>query len=128
MKADQQFAHLLLALTLCLGVGTTVVGQNPVIFNGGISLEERANAPITGTKLVFFVRAGNFLSGVSVVVRNAAGVEVVNTVTTGPWLILDLPNGRYRVSASIASGESQGVEFDVDGAAQEFGLMFTSLN
>lgn len=105
-------------------VTTTVSAQEPVLFNGGISSEERASAPTTGTKLVFSVRAGIFLSNVSVVVKNADGQEVVNTVTKGPWLILNLPAGRYRLTASIDSGETQGQMVDFDGASKEVGFMF----
>lgn len=117
-----------LLLVLCAVVmNSAVLAQERVLFNGGISREERANAPATGTKLVFFVRAGNFLSDVNVIVKNEAGQEMVNTVTRGPWLILDLPAGRYQVNASLDSGEMQSLMIDVDGTPKEIGFMFTSV-
>ncbi len=122
-----RYSFSLLAMLFAVIVNTTVSAQEIILFNGGISSEERASAPTTGTKLVFFVRAGNFLSAVSVVVKNEAGQEVVNTVTKGPWLILNLPAGRYQVSASIDSGETLGLMIDFDGTAKEVGFMFTTV-
>lgn len=118
---------VILLLMLGASVNTGAVAQDYILFNGGISANERAEAPTNGTKLVFFVRAGNFLSAVSVVVSTAAGEILVNTVTEGPWLILDLPNGRYSVRASIPSGETQSLSIEVDGSNKEIGFMFTSV-
>lgn len=113
---------------LCVAVlmllGSVVSAQDVVLFNGGVGAEERATAPATGTRLVFFVETGNFLSGVQVVVKNDSGTEVVNTVTKGPWLILNLPNGRYRVSATLGENNAQGGYIDVDGSNKEFAYMF----
>lgn len=120
--------YVLLFVVTFVAVGNTAaLAQDRVLFNGGISLEERMSAPATGTKLTFFVRAGNFLSNVSVVVKDQSGQELVNTVTRGPWLILDLPAGRYQVSASIDSGETQSLVIAVDDKPQEIGFMFTSV-
>lgn len=126
MQTVRRLVFLFL-VTLLAVTNITALAQDRVIFNGGISLEERMTAPTTGTKLVFFVRAGNFLSDVQVVVKDQSGQELVNTVSKGPWLILDLPAGRYRVSASIDSGETQSVEIAVENRPQEFGFMFTSV-
>ena len=119
--------HFPLLLVLLLMPGLPAAAQDYVVFNGGISTEERATAPDTGTRLVFFVRAGNFLSNVTVLVKDASGRELVNTVTLGPWLILNLPAGRYQVQASIAEGETQSLAIDVDGSSREYGFMFTSV-
>lgn len=103
------------------------VAQEYILFNGGVTTEERESAPKEGTKLSFFVRAGNYLSNVSVVVRNQAGQVLVDMVTDGPWLILDLPNGTYQVTATISNGEAQGLAVTVDGSTQEIGFMFRSV-
>ena len=117
----------LLLITVLLSLShISMAASEVIVFNGGISQEERATAPAGGTRLVFFVRSGSFLSNVTVNVKNAAGAEVVNTVTRGPWLILNLPDGRYHVVASIPSGEAQGLDIDVMGN-REFGFMFTSV-
>lgn len=113
----------LLLLSCCL-LCPPAFAQDPVIWNGGITLEERATAPTEGTKLVFFVKGGNFLSDVRVEIRDASRKVVVDTVTKGPWLILDLPQGRYSVRATTKGGEAQGGYIDVTGGRQEFGYMF----
>ena len=101
-----------------------VAPEDPVVFNGGISLEERASAPEEGTKLEFFVSGGEYLSDVQVVVADEAGNELVNTVTDGPWLILDLPDGQYDVQASLGGGNVQSGTITVDSRSEQFGYMF----
>lgn len=105
-----------------------VAPEDPVVFNGGISLEERASAPQEGTKLEFFVASGAYLSDVNVRIEDQAGNEVVNTVTDGPWLILDLPEGEYNVYASFEDTGEQSGQITVDSRSQQFGYMFPSEN
>jgi hypothetical protein len=105
-----------------------VAPEDPVVFNGGISSEERASAPQEGTKLEFFLTSGPYLADVHVVVADAAGNELVNTVTDGPWLILDLPNGQYNVQASLNEAQVQGGMITVDERAENFGFMFSAEN
>lgn len=119
--------NLLLMLALLVPV-TAFTAQDYILFNGGVSQEERAAAPTTGVRLTFFISAGNYLSGVAVSVKNSAGDELVNTVTEGPWLILDLPAGEYAVRASLDSGEIQSQRINVTGQRQEIGFRFTSVN
>lgn len=119
------YKHLFMSsLLLCAGIASGSDGV--VIWTGGVSLEERAAAPAEGTKLQFFGREGNYLSDVTVVVKDADGRELVNTMTLGPWLILDLPPGRYSVLATLQNGVAQGGIIDVDGSRQEFGYRFSS--
>lgn len=101
---------------------------DPVVFNGGISLEERASAPQEGTKLEFFLSSGPYLSAVHVVVADAAGNALVDTVTDGPWLILDLPDGQYRVQASLGPDQVQGGMITVDSREETFSYMFAEEN
>jgi hypothetical protein len=44
--------------------------------------------------------SGAYLSQVRVVVRNAQGATVLDTVSAGPWLFARLPQGEYTVEAS----------------------------
>jgi hypothetical protein len=94
-----------------------------VLYSGGISLEERAAAPDAGTKLEFFTAGGAYLSDVHVVVEDDEGTELVDTVTEGPWLILDLPEGSYNVRASFEGEGLQSGKIQVDGTAQKYGYM-----
>ena len=102
-----------------------VNAQNAVVWTGGITAEEREAAPKRGTTLEFFVTGGSFLSGVHVIIKErSSGREVVNTTTTGPWLILDLPAGEYSVRAERENGQAQGGYITVAGELGKFGFMF----
>ncbi len=113
-------------LSMLLALSATAFGAaNPVIFNGGVTVEERESAPDRGTRLVFFVTAGNFLSNIDVIVSSDSGSELVNTTTEGPWLILDLDPGRYQVTAERSNGEVQSLVIEVGESSQEFGFSFS---
>ena len=101
-----------------------MAAQSPVIWTGGITLDERESAPDTGTRLEFFVTGGKYLSGISVNVRDNNGRELVNTVTEGPWLILDLAPGTYRIQATRSNGDVQGGNIEVSGDGGNFAFMF----
>lgn len=99
--------------------------QSAVVWTGGVTEEEREAAPNRGTTLEFFVTGGSFLSAVQVIVKErSSGREVVNTTTTGPWLILDLPAGDYSVRAQRENGQAQGGNITVAGDSGKFGFMF----
>ena len=100
--------------------------QNYVVYNGGVGVDERADAPSSGTKLVFFVKGGSYLANVKVTVKDQGGNTVVDTVTKGPWLILDLPEGKYRVRAEV-DGQAQGGMLEVTGKSQKVGYMFKDM-
>ena len=114
----------LLAILATMAVPGAFGAADRIIYNGGVTVEERAEAPSEGTRLVFFVSSGNFLANIAVSVTDAAGNEVVNTTTEGPWLILDLDPGQYRVVATRSTGQIQSIAIDVGDASQEFGLSF----
>lgn len=68
----------------------------------GIGVEERAAAesvPQT-LRLIFAEPDGEYLGDVTTRV-SSGGTELVNVTCAGPWLLLDLPDGRYKVSASF---------------------------
>lgn len=99
--------------------------QDYLIWSGGVSEKEREMAPTSGTRLVFFVSSGSYLSEIAVTIVDSAGDRLVETITTGPWLILNLPTGTYRVEATRRNGDVQSVEIEIDeNANSEFGLMF----
>ncbi len=120
MKLPVQLTTILILL-LC---GATVTAQNHVIWSGGIGADERAEAPNEGTRLVFALQSGAFLSRVQVSITNSQGEEVVNTVTNGPWLVLDLPDGQYSVVASLENRDSITGSFTVGGQQREFIISF----
>ena len=65
--------------------------------------------------------AKNF--GMLVDLKDSAGKELVNAVTDGPWMILDLAPGAYTVTAEVR-GISQSGRIEVSGNSQKFGYMF----
>lgn len=115
---------IVLLVTLASFVGVAE-NRELVLWSGGISEEEREAAPAEGTKLVFFVKSGNYLADIKVSVKDQSGREIVNTVSTGPWLVLDLPDGNYSVVAQRSNGDIQSIRISVDsGGASEFGFVF----
>jgi hypothetical protein len=61
-------------------------------------------------------------------VEDDSGNQLVNTVTDGPWLILDLPEGQYDVQASIGEDQVQSGMITVDSRSEKFGYMFSEEN
>ena len=53
-------------------------------------------------KLVFALKAGNYLSGVKVTIGDAAGKTLLDTTSEGPWFLAKLPVGNYQVVATFA--------------------------
>lgn len=71
--------------------------------SGGVGEDERkaimAAASGYNLKLEFANTDGSYLSDVDVLIRNAEGETVLNVVSSGPWLMTELPAGDYRVHA-----------------------------
>jgi hypothetical protein len=70
---------------------------------GGVGVEERdllkETADSYNLKVVFALASGDYLSNIPVVIAEPGGKEILDTVSTGPWLLVDLPQGRYKVIA-----------------------------
>lgn len=85
--------------------GKTAQGL-PYLF-GGISsnereaMEERAKAKGYNVKLIFAEKSGPFIAGVTVVIADAKGAEVVSVAIDGPWFYIQLPAGDYSVKATF---------------------------
>lgn len=112
-----------LALALVM-ISAAANAQNYVVWTGGIGADERAEAPQEGTRLVFALHTGHYLSLVQVSITNEQGQELVNTRTDGPWLILNLPDGNYSVTASTEGRDSVSGTFTVGGPQREFIITF----
>jgi hypothetical protein len=73
-------------------------------------------------KLVFAAKSGGYLSQVTTTVVDAGGTSVLEVKDCGPWLLLDLPKGRYAVSATAHDGQGRNYEakavLNVGGAGQ----------
>ena len=110
-----------IAILLAFGLGT--IGgaiAMPMSFNyrgtplltGGVSEEERdqmrGELGPYNLWLAFAERdTGNYVTGVKVSVVDDKGNAVVDTVADGPWLLAQVPPGRYTVRTS--DGEQQSI-------------------
>ena len=85
-----------------LGLSALPAGAETAYQCSGIGSEEREAAESVphSLRLVFAQPDGHYLGGVAARV-SAGGAELVNVTCPGPWLLLDLPAGRYQVSASF---------------------------
>lgn len=52
-------------------------------------------------KLMFASTTGHYLAGVDVQIADAKGNPVVETTTDGPFLLVDIKPGRYRITATF---------------------------
>lgn len=103
--------------------------DNYVIWSGGVGIDERATSPNLKDhiKLVFFENSGPYLANIAVTLTDASGRQVAEQIVNGPWLILNLPDGKYTVTATrISSGERQRVSFEAGDSGQEIALMFSA--
>jgi hypothetical protein len=75
------------------------------VLHGGIGEDDRAamqqQSSEYNLRLTFASKgSGAYLSQVRVVIRNAQGATVLDTVTAGPWLFARLPQGEFTVEAT----------------------------
>jgi hypothetical protein len=74
--------------------------------SGGVGTEslDRLNslARDFNLKLVFALKSGDFLSDVRVVIIDAKGMTLLDTMSEGPWFLSKLPAGNYQVVATFA--------------------------
>jgi len=122
MKNTPPFAQhhaghrLAVAVLCCAMLSAPALAADEVIVRGGNGISHVSGgvgvdsierlAAIAGQfnlKLVFALDSGSYLSGVEVSIMDAAGKKTLLAVTTeGPWLLVNLPKGRYRVVATLA--------------------------
>lgn len=61
-------------------------------------------------KLVFAAGSGDYLSLVATRIADAQGRTVFEVQDCGPWLLLDMPHGRYQVTATAFDGQGRSYE------------------
>ncbi|MEA5097121.1 MAG: carboxypeptidase regulatory-like domain-containing protein [Burkholderiaceae bacterium] len=114
MKSSQTFwLHAVAAFLLIISfVAPRAQAQDaPVIkqlgavsyISGGITADERdAMKPLAkdyNLRMDFALTVGDYLSDVKVKIRNSKGQVVLDMEVDGPWLYVQLPAGKYKVSA-----------------------------
>lgn len=134
------FAAAVVAMALCAGIAPVhaqsalpeVKVDGAVQFlSGGIGADETAAIKAASKRYALTVlfaetRSGHdvYLASVSVTIRDAGGQIVLHTVTEGPYLLVNLPAGRYRFSAEHA-GLTRQLALDIkDGVPQRHSLVW----
>lgn len=73
--------------------------------SGGVGVREREVLNEMGKsyslKMVFSNKKGEYLSDIVVRVFDSQEKVILTTVSNGPWLFIDLPNGIYHLEASF---------------------------
>lgn len=86
----------------------------------GIGEEERAAAesvPHT-LKLVYAQPDGHYLGNVETRITGPGGETLVDVRCPGPWLLVDLPNGTYQVSATF-KGQTKTARVSISGGRRQ---------
>lgn len=106
---------LALALGLCLLAAPA--SAQTIHTCSGVGLDERESAervPYT-LRLEYAQADGHYLGGVDTVIADGAGNQVVAVRCPGPWVLVDLPVGRYRVTATL-NGKPKSFGVTISGA------------
>lgn len=99
----------LVPLALAAGVpahaaSAAAAGGQGQVLSGGVGSAERdrlaEQARGYELKLVFTTQKGAYLADVPVQISDAKGSVVVDAVSQGPWMFVDLPGGSYTVKAT----------------------------
>jgi len=104
----------------------TLSAVEPRMLSTGIGIDQRQETHDDfNVKLVFFVDNSELLANMTVEIVDARRRLIVNTVSYGPWLFLDLPEGQYFLIASRQNGDTQSTSFRAHSNTQtEVALMF----
>lgn len=73
----------------------------------GVGSDSRTDPrwPGFAAKLVFAAGSGGYLSQVGTRITDGQGRQVFEVVDCGPWLLVDLPAGRYQLVATAHDGQ-----------------------
>lgn len=90
--------------------------------SGGIGGSEREAIEAVGAGynlwLTLTAPGGAYLSDVDVTIASSAGAAVLRTTTRGPFLLVQLPAGRYRVEATQTGTRAELSSVDVPAKGQ----------
>ncbi|HSC78893.1 MAG TPA: carboxypeptidase-like regulatory domain-containing protein [Chitinolyticbacter sp.] len=98
-----RFVQGCLAMLLVLPAWSADPQEPPRFVSGGVGEEELASLqavkPQYNLQLMTTEKSGDYLAGVKVAIQDGKGQTVLDTVTTGPYLFVQLPDGHYQLSA-----------------------------
>ena len=79
--------------------------------SGGVGAESidklTAIATDFNLKLVFALKSGDYLSNVRVVIADSTGKTLLDTTSEGPWFLVKLKPGKYRIAATAGGNEQK---------------------
>ena len=70
-------------------------------------------------KLIFSDEKGEYLSDVKVKMYDDKGKPILETVSDGPWVFVDLPSGNYRLETSFKAEQKRISSIDIGKATQK---------
>jgi hypothetical protein len=115
MKTIHKFTACVAIALAATSIGTGIAADGKTIqgepfVSGGVSTDERESLQKARTKYALFVqtaaKSGPFLADVEVRITDKAGKPVLETKLDGPWLLVNLKLGEYKVTANYA-GKTQ---------------------
>jgi hypothetical protein len=110
----------LLAL-VSVGLALSANAADVRVATGGVGFEERETLERDrgyNLKVIVAMQGGQYLADVDVTILDAGGTPVVTARTNGPWLLAELPPGRYRLVADFR-GASRTHDFSVARAQRQ---------
>jgi hypothetical protein len=124
MNVRALIAFTVLACTAILALHETapayergLTEQNRQFVTGGVGREEQLELEAQQRRFSLWLitadeRSGAWLSDAAVEIRDAHGAPVLATTMTGPYLLVDLDPGRYRLLVTLR-GETRALSTDV---------------
>ena len=89
------------------GIVSGKTANNVAYMSGGVGIDERQQMQMKAKdydlKLSCADSRGEFISDVKVIIDDRHGKELVNLITAGPWLFVELPTGNYQLKATFAA-------------------------
>jgi len=110
----QILLFVLIACGAAAPAGTVQSAQNEIMTSGQVTFASggvgedslqrmEALSKDFNLKVIFALKAGNYVSDVAVVISDARGAKVLETVSEGPWFLAKLPPGKYQFTATYES-------------------------
>ena len=124
MKWNHNLGAVLLAACVALLIAVPALpgaaaAQGYKSLSTGAGKNNRVPRREYSLKLVFAERQGPFLGGIDVVIYNQNGKKVVDAHSLGPWFLVNLPEGDYRVVGKWKKGRRAAAEVTVTAGRQK---------
>ncbi len=106
----------LIGLLALPGIG---IAQQYDTLSTGAGKDSRVPRRDYSLKLVFANRQGTFLGGIDVAIYDQSGKKIVAAHSPGPWFLIQLPGGDYRVVGRGKDGRGAAAEVTVSEGRQK---------